>query len=113
MWIRTAIFVLVWIAVAILLLLGIGLAVVVLIWFWNYKRHQWKRTIKQFIRKILVFVKLMEKEIESDIKYSTREVKKVLGKAHGSPLLWDITTSYWVSVKKIVKRFLTNNHRHN
>ncbi len=99
MWIKTIVFILVGIAAVVLLLLGVGLIAVVLIWFWNHGRYK---------------MGLMEKELEGDVRYSVHRAKKALKKIERSPLLKEAMNFYWVSVKKIIKRFFTkNNHEDN
>lgn len=107
MWIKTIIFIIAGIAAIILLLLGVGLVTVVLVWFWNYGRYHGR----ELFRKVLVFARLAEKELEGDVQYGVRRVKKTLEETKKSPSLRETVRSYCISVGKIINRFFTKNYR--
>ncbi|HDY73432.1 MAG TPA: hypothetical protein ENH86_02565 [Candidatus Jorgensenbacteria bacterium] len=103
--IKAIFFFIVGVAAVIVLLLGVGLVVVVLVWFWNYGRYEGGK----LLRKVLVSARATEEEIESDVQYSVRRVKKTLEKTKKNLSLKEMVNAYWKSVEKIVERFLTKN----
>lgn len=106
---KTIAFIIIGIIVVIVLLLGIGLAAVVLVWLWNYKRHQVKKIAKRFARRILTLTRLVKKELKGDAKYTIQQVKGIVKQHEMDSSLQETINSYWVSVRKIIKRFFTNN----
>ena len=106
---KTIIFILIGIIAVVILLLGIGLVVVVLVWFWNYKRHQVKKIVKRFVRRILLLTRLVKKEFKGDVEYTVQQVKGVIEKHEMNPSLQETINSYWVSIREVIKRFFTKN----
>jgi hypothetical protein len=100
-----------------LIILSFGL--VVLIWLWGYGwrrreklSHRLKlipKKIKRFFAEVFGFAEMAEKEMKGDVRYTLHELKKDFKEAEVDESLENTIKNYLLSLKKIIRRFLTKN----
>ncbi len=118
-WIKTSVLALVGIAAIILALVIFSFGLIILIWIWSYiwrrreKLNKWferaPKRIRKFFARLLGFAEITEKEMESDVKYTIREIEKDFRDAETDESLGETLKYYLISLKKIIRRFLTRN----
>lgn len=120
-WIKVGVLSLVGITAVFLFLLIMSFGVVTLIWLWGHLREredkitQWlgvlRKLVKNFFKAIPVFLKLTEKEIQGDVKYSISQLQEDVREAKNHTPLSKVLGDFGASLKRIVKRFFTKNEK--
>lgn len=118
-WVKVSVLALIGVASIILALVILSFGLVVLIWFWSYvwrrreKINNWLGRVPKRIRnhslRLLGFAEMAEKEMESDVRYAVREIKKDIEDAETEESLEKTIRHYVLSLKKIIRRFTTKN----
>lgn len=121
-WIQLSVLLLMGAAALVLSLIVLSLGIVVLFWFWS---HAWYRKddlarwfrhaalrMRRLVRSALVFVRLSERELAGDVHYAAKELRRDVEEAKEYPTTFGkIFRNYWVSIGRIVKRFLSRNSK--
>lgn len=120
-WSKISILILVGIATILLILVIFGLMLTIIIWIFNYLKckpwhikEQLKRfagSIKFFSRKVLIFFRIVEKEIECDAVHDYREIKENFHEAKNQLYIKILLRNYYVLISDIVKRLFAINHK--
>lgn len=127
-WIKVGVLILIGVAVLISSFILLSFGLIILIYFWRYAFSKREVVLKRlglllrlslvYIRragrKVLIWLRMAEKELESDITYSLEQLKsdfKEISKNSGSPppQFTKIVKDYWLSIGRIIKRFFTKN----
>lgn len=120
-WIKISVLSLIGITALFLLLLIMSFGVVILIWLWGHLRERednitrWlkvlRKLVKNFFKAIPVFLGLVEKEIQGDVKYSISQLQEDVREAKNHTPLSKVLGDFWASLGRIIKRFFTKNEK--
>jgi len=124
-WLRISVLVLVGMVMLISSFLLLSFGLIILIYLWKYALGKREAVLKRLglllklswytlriiIRKVLIWLKITEKEFESDIKYSFEQFKTEFKKVTSlsPPLFINVVKGYWLTIGRIIKRFFTRN----
>ncbi len=118
-WLQTGLLVLAGLAVLILAFLILSFGALVFIWMWTFT---WQRkgkfahgilvtirSIRRFFLRVLFVGRMVEREIEGDIRYSIPQVTGVVHEAHHARSFRKLVKDYFGAIYRIIKRFITKN----
>ncbi|MBI2054605.1 MAG: hypothetical protein HYT39_00705 [Candidatus Sungbacteria bacterium] len=98
-----------------------SLIIVLVIWAWNYLRYRREyvrfqfehfiKTIKLFSRKIMLFLGMVEKELESDIVYDYDQLKENYREAKRHLSIKKLLKDHFSMSTRIIKRFFIINSK--
>ncbi len=124
-WLKVGVLVLVGMTVLISFLILLSFGLIILIYLWKYALSKREVVLKRLglglkfswyilrrtIRKVLAWLKIAEKEFESDIKYSFEQLKTNLKEvtSPSPPPFIKVVKDYWLSIGRVIKRFFTRN----
>lgn len=116
-WVKVSTLILVGVAALVLSFIILGFGIVVLVWLWSYgwrrrdRVSEWfakvPRATRRFTRRISKDAGLLEKEVGKDIAYSVHELKREVREAEGDIPFSKLLSDYWISFRKVVRRFFT------
>lgn len=117
--IRGLIIVFVGLAALLLSIVVLGFIIIVLTWLWSFawrRRKKIERRVEAIPHKASLFakriardVKFAERELEGDIKYGVRQIKKDFIEAETNKSFKKTLKDYWKSLVRIFRRFTTKN----
>jgi len=124
-WFRISVLVLVGMVMLISSFLLLSFGLIILIYLWKYALGKREAVLKRLglllklswyilrriIRKVLIWLKITEKEFESDIEYSLEQFKTEFKKVTSPfpPPFIKVAKGYWLTIGRIIKRFFTRN----